>query len=678
MTLFHKLLNLLLAPQLKDYVATAKVQKWAINLVSKNSIALNRVILKSLTLALDEAASEQGKIKASSFNRSALWALANKRYGSKKDYLFEQLATEMLKQVGLCAKNLALARGYDTPIYTRAVELAGSGLDKLMNLTPEQLKAIYQLYALSDRKDALNPLIERGGFSAKITNNLGSLQSLQNLAYGHRNIRSDAGSGLKKAPLARAVEFKSVELTDEEIEQGITDFSVTYTSFDDEYLGEAPHDNEQLCFTTVNFQKINANYPNRTLTIPQLMVKGAQLAKQRARANSIPRQDLRWLETAQLEKIDRYITGNNCAEYKALVLAPLITGRSLKSLTKSIFDAKGDGVIRLSVNSPRCKKQEYAQPVCPYVDVPIPQRWKVAFEEIKSHPGSTLSKIFRSTNTQKKLLKTIDSELTEVKLRHFMPLSLKLNTRYDSLAYLLADSITSTDLTRQHYLCLLASDAQDGIAEMWSRVERDLDNPQGVTSYMPQKGFIGSSNNPDPKSVDDWLSDNPVDNFHDIRQRLVSEGMFMAHRGVIDPTADVIIDSSSMNAAILNDKDRGGKKQMTRLALLSRQQLQLLQNNNRVLTTLKYSGSSPCLGHDARCWDLERNKPLVPSRLQRASPQLPGPANSGRKILASQSENLPVEYLAIHMGWLSHGTVPFSIYSTMSPLHLSWASGVMK
>ena len=60
MTLFHKLLNLLLAPQLKDYVATAKVQKWAINLVSKNSIALNRVILKSLTLALDEAASEQG------------------------------------------------------------------------------------------------------------------------------------------------------------------------------------------------------------------------------------------------------------------------------------------------------------------------------------------------------------------------------------------------------------------------------------------------------------------------------------------------------------------------------------------------------------------------------------------------------------------------------------------
>jgi len=152
----------------------------------------------------------------------------------------------------------------------------------------------------------------------------------------------------------------------------------------------------------------------------------------------------------------------------------------------------------------------------------------------------------------------------------------------------------------------------------------------------------------------------------------------MAHRGVIDPTADVIIDSSSMNAAILNDKDRGGKKQMTRLALLSRQQLQLLQNNNRALTTLKYSGSSPCFGHDARCWDLERNKPLVPSRLQLANPQLPGPANSGRKILASQSVNLPAEYLATHMGWLSHGTVPFSIYSTMSPLHLAWASGVMK
>lgn len=678
MTLFHTILNLLIAPQLMDYAATAKVQIWARNLASQNNNALNRVILKALNLALQSAASKQGNIKTKSFTKSALWALANKRYGSQKDIIFEQLATEMLKQVGLCAKSLALARGHDFPTYKRAVRVAGSALDKLMNLTPDQLKAVYQLYTLSDTKDALKPLIKSGGLNAKTTKSLQSLLSLQNLAYGHRKLRSDAGSGLKNSPLARAVEFKSVELTDEEIEQGITDFSVTYTSFDDEYLGEAPHDNEQLCFITVNCKKIQANYPNLTLTTPQLMIKAAQLAKQRARANSFPRQDLRWLETAQLEKIDRYITGNNCAEYKALILVPLIAGSSLKSLDMSIFDAKGDGLIRLSVNSPKCKKQEYALPVCPYVDVPIPQRWKVAFEEIKSLPGSTLSKIFSSTNAQKKLLKTIDSELTEVKLRHFMPLSLKLNTRYDSFAYLLADSITSTDLTRQHYLCLMASDAQDGIAEMWSRVELELDNPQGVTSYMPQNGFIGSSNNPDPNSVDDWLSNNPEDNFHDIRLRLVREGMFMAHRGVIDPTADVIIDSSSMNAAILNDKDRGGKKQMTRLALLSRQQLQLLQNNNRALTTLKYSGSSPCFGHDARCWDLERNKPLVPSRLQLANPQLPGPANSGRKILASQSVSLPAEYLATHMGWLSHGTVPFSIYSTMSPLHLAWASGVMK
>lgn len=678
MTTFHDILALLLAPYYLDYSATARVRNWADSLVIQDNIALYRVVLKALIVALHSTADKQGKATKASFEQSALWTLAGKRYGSQKDPIFEQLATELLRQISLCAETLALASGSEIPRYSDAVKKAGRALDKLMNLSVAQIEEIYRLYKLSDTNNALNQLIKSSHFTVDEVENLKYLRSLQNLAYGHRGLRKNAGTGTKHLPRVPTIHFESMELEEEEVEQGITDFSVTYERLDDDDSGEEPHENDQVCFLTVNFEKISDRYPDKTLTLPQLYAIGEQMARQKARANNFHQQDLRWLEPSVLAKIDYYLAGNSSLFNKALVLLPLFTGRRLSSLSNMVFGAEAYGVIRLATNSAKTKIQAYALPVCDYVDVPIPARWVDIFEEIRKQPASSLQQIWRSQKRQRSLLKSIDSELSESKLRHLLPLTLRLIPRYDALSSLLTDSITSTDLTRRHYFCLPAIDAQNAVTEAWGLVEHDLEDPKGVTTCLPQDGFIGSQNNPDPESIASWLSEQPVDDLHEIRQRLVSEGQFMAHRGVIDPQPELIIDSETIKGAVLNDKDRGGRKQMSRLVLLTNQQLLKLQTNDKRLVSLKHAASASSLGNGARAWDKDENKPLTPSRLRASTPELPGPANAARKIFASESHDLPAEYLAIHMGWLTHGAVPFSRYSTLSPLQLAWARGVSK
>lgn len=669
MTTHAEMLRRLIAPEALDAARTGQVLFWARTLAISKSDALSGMLENSLAEAMEFGVVTHGKKQRISNNKSALWALTDIKVDQARQLAFDALASEMLWQVGRCAQYL-VSDGLAALLgYVSAVRKAGGALVRLLSLNPQDLTTLQALYS-SNVKNALNDWIELWS-DKSIISDLKSLRSLQNLAHGHRSLRKGAGKRAKKSQLERPrTRLVEIMATTEEIEQGIQSIHQDFIALDED--DEEAHDGGQLIIVTCDLEKVAKNYPSRTRTQKQLFAQAVQIANQRARANNFSKLDLRLIKPGVLEAIDRYLLGPDTIKSKALILLPLLAGRALKSLTIGVFDAVRTGSIRVPVNIANVQEKTFALPVMSYVDVPIPIRWLDTFQRISELFKGVEDLGIGYEKAQRRVLKSIDEELTEVQLRHYLPIMLKHTTGHEAFSSLLCDSITSTDLTRHHYFCIHALHVQVAVYETWRYVVQQLDCNQGVTLFDKQDGYIGAPNTADPLAVEDWLAEQG-DTFLSARQALVAEGKVLCHRGVIDPQAELVLHAGGNNLAVLNDKDRGGRGQMRRLVVLGTAGNDLVKENNKQFCRIKHSTDAPWLYPDARLLNPNDLKPISPSQLCKASPELPATANIGRKLFASTSLGMPGEFVAIQMGWLSHGTVPFSPYSSLSPVMLAWA-----
>lgn len=419
--------------------------------------------------------------------------------------------------------------------------------------------------------------------------------------------------------------------------------------------------------------------------IKKLYAKAAQKAKHIARSNHYDMLNPRRIHPEELRKIDSLLQDYDVQiSEKMTILITIITGRSIESIRKypaELISTK-DSIftLKISLNKPKIGEHPDCIKTEDSIYSPIPTRWLPVIEQF--HDGGGDIRILSQNRTTKGINRLLrkyvkSSELTASKLHKILPIALLDAVQDDGIASLIADPLTSISTTKNHYICLAKEDAVKYLMMAWSAVVKNLDGDHSISQPPYQEGFVGSSNNPNIEYLRHWIQTKPSAvgtwerEFFNFRRQIIKEGLTLAHRGVTDPNPIFVSDPSSdlkSGFAVINDKDRGGKGQMSRLAVVPSKLAQAMRFHDERTAGLIHGSRSLQFPTDARTPSFNAASVIRPKELVETEPRAPFPANGPRKLFrSSMIGKIPGELADAIMGWQTHGLVPFSEFSSLSP-----------
>lgn len=411
----------------------------------------------------------------------------------------------------------------------------------------------------------------------------------------------------------------------------------------------------------------------------------AEKAKYFARANHYDQLDSRRIHPEELRLIDNLLLSDKAnINDRMTILITILSGRSIENIRKypaSIMcDNNGAIELQITINKPKIKEHPGCIQTEDTILSPIPSRWLPVIEQFNS--GKMDIKTLatnRSTSGINRILKAHikDHKISATKLHRVLPLALLDCTQDEGISSLFADHLTAISSTKNHYICMGKNDAVSYLIEAWTKVISALDDDKSIHIPCPQDGHIGSANVPNTDSLRKWINLRPAavgtweKEFFDYRKQLIREGLTLAHRGITDPNPIFVSDPNpdlKSGLAVINDKDRGGKGQMSRLAVMPSSVTQAMRRHDERTANYTQGSQSLLFSANARTPFLNLGTVIRPKELEETEPATPFPANGPRKFFRSHIIcKIPGELADAIMGWQTHGLVPFSEFSSLSP-----------
>lgn len=411
----------------------------------------------------------------------------------------------------------------------------------------------------------------------------------------------------------------------------------------------------------------------------------AEKAKYFARANHYDQLDSRRIHPEELRLIDNLLLSDKAnINDRMTILITILSGRSIENIRKypaSIMcDNNGAIELQITINKPKIKEHPGCIQTEDTILSPIPSRWLPVIEQFNS--GKMDIKTLatnRSTSGINRILKAHikDHKISATKLHRVLPLALLDCTQDEGISSLFADHLTAISSTKNHYICMGKNDAVSYLIEAWTKVISALDDDKSIHIPCPQDGHIGSANVPNTDSLRKWINLRPAavgtweKEFFDYRKQLIREGLTLAHRGITDPNPIFVSDPNpdlKSGLAVINDKDRGGKGQMSRLAVMPSSVTQAMRRHDERTANYTQGSQSLLFSANARTPFLNLGTVIRPKELEETEPATPFPANGPRKLFRSHIIcKIPGELADAIMGWQTHGLVQYSEFSSLSP-----------
>jgi len=429
------------------------------------------------------------------------------------------------------------------------------------------------------------------------------------------------------------------------------------------------------------------------LNIRMLYAKAAQKAKHIARSNHYEMLNPRRIHPEELRSTDRLVQDvETSINDRMTILITILTGRSIENIRKypAEFVRLENGLLALkvSLNKPKIGEHPDCIKTEDSIYSPFPARWLPVIEQFHTGGGNINNlSLNRTTNGINRILKKHfkSKEITASKLHKILPIALLDSFQDDGIASLIADPLTSISTTKNHYICISKEDAVGYFKMAWSTVVNKLDGDHSISVPHYQDGYVGSANNPKIEHLRQWMMAKPSsvgtweNEFFEYRKQIIKEGLSLAHRGITDPNPIFSFDPNpdlKSGLVVINDKDRGGKGQMTRLAVAPSKLVQAMRCHNERTADFIHGSRSLLFPTEARTPSSNATSVIRPKELVETEPRTPFPANGPRKLFrSSMIGKIPGELADAIMGWQTHGLVPFSEFSSLSPYILQAYTG---
>lgn len=516
------------------------------------------------------------------------------------------------------------------------------------------------------------------------------LRSLFHLAHGYRplyrrrsgDIHREKVSNIKIFSGGISSTFHAVEIPD-------LGSAVIHTPiiFSEDILGE---DTDTVSLVSIDFKFLPSqgliDSDNKSdVNIKKMHKQAAEKAKYFARANHYDQLDSRRIHFEELRLIDNILLSDKAPiNDRMTILITILSGRSIENIRKypaSIMcDNNGAIELQITINKPKIKEHPGCIQTEDTILSPIPSRWLPVIEQFYSGKIDIKTLVTnRSTSGINRILKAHikDHKISATKLHRLLPLALLDLTQDDGIASLFADPLTAISTTKNHYICISKNDAALYLIQAWSRVISTLDDTKGIHIPYSQEGHIGSANVPNFDSLRKWIKLRPAAigtlerELFDYRSQIIREGLTLAHRGITDPNPIFVTDPNpdlQSGLAVINDKDRGGKGQMFRLAVVPSSVAQTMRRHDERTANYTQGSQSLLFPANARTPFLNLGTVIRPKDLEETEPATPFPANGPRKLFRSHViGKIPGELADAIMGWQTHGLVPYSEFSSLAP-----------
>lgn len=516
------------------------------------------------------------------------------------------------------------------------------------------------------------------------------LRSLFHLAHGYRPLYRRRSGDIHREKVSNIKIYSGgISSTFHAVEIPGLGSAVIHTPIilSEDILGE---DTDTVSLVSVDFKSLPSQAGLDTeyktdLNIKKMHAIAASKAKYFARANHYDQLDSRRIHPEELRLIDNLLLSDKAnINDRMTILITILSGRSIENIRKfpaSIMCENSGAIsLQLTINKPKIKEH----PGCIQTDdtilSPIPGRWLPVIEQFHSNKMDirTLA-ANRTTNGINRILKAHikDHKISATKLHRVLSLALLDCTQDEGISSLFADHLTAISSTKNHYICIGKNAAASYLIEAWTKVISAIDDDKSIHIPCPQDGHIGSANVPNTDSLRKWINLRPAavgtweKEFFDYRKQLIREGLTLAHRGITDPNPIFVSDPNpdlKSGLAVINDKDRGGKGQMSRLAVMPSSVTQAMRRHDERTANYTQGSQSLLFSANARTPFLNHGTVIRPKELEETKPATPFPANGPRKLFRSHIiGKIPGELADAIMGWQTHGLVPYSEFSSLSP-----------
>lgn len=638
-----------------------------------------------------------------SLSTSPLWSLTPIFISSHREsIIFDNLAATYLSWVIKTVDQYLDTKTYESwildknhqnnPAKTILSSLHEASLS-IRRLTEKSLfdliKRIY-LASWNNKHDAYNELLIGFTPDQEEHKRIKRLRSLFKLANGHRPLHRRSRKTKPREKLSNIRHYSNggtstyhpVELPD--IGSGIIDFPIIRS---EDIHGE---DTDSISLVGINLKSLTVGIGLDSNSIKYSDLKklhaiAINKAKHLARSNHYDLLDRRRLHPDELRELDKLIVDESFhINERMAILITLLTGRKIENLRKypAIFQDGTENSIslRITVNKPTIEGNADCVTSDDTLLVPLPIRWVPTIREFLSSGGDIHTLVTnRTSNGINRSLRhlIIKSKITASAVHRVLPLSLLDITQDEGVASLLADPLTQISTTKNHYICLKKNIVVKYLEMAWRNIMTTLKDDDGLLKAPAQEGYIGASNMPKSKLLNAWLNSKPIavgtreKELLDFRKQIVREALVLAHRGITDPNPEFL---SSPNPdlkcafAIINDKNRGGKGQMSRIAVLPSRLAQAMTQHDHRASAYTRGSQSLLFAGDARTPVLNQGAVIRPKDLEKSEPRLPCPANGPRKLFRSYAiGRIPGDILDAVMGWQTHGLVPYSEFSSLAP-----------
>lgn len=508
----------------------------------------------------------------------------------------------------------------------------------------EQMQIIQCM--LSCEKNAIDEIINNGSTQADI-NDLKSLRSLHNLAIDKRKIR-----GINKTYEV----FEAYgDYEDEVYYQDIVNYEDNNTPEPDQ-VARVELNAEDIAKEIEREENLSPSKKARQ-TFANMIGRAAHLARQ----NNYCAAQKRFLEQFFLEEIIFNATNSKCSDAFLLLLLPLLTGRKVSEKSVSDFKNAPKGFIVLETNSPISKPTANSVPVVKKVLLRVPMILEDAVEKLKQTLKNKKLRINDIDRLIKNELSIMDNELTVSKLEKYLALrSASINQLMASIIF---GKLSSIDATKSHYLVYSLDEVQRFYYHLWDKIFNEIGFSSLKSTDQPShEVYVGSNNFCNQSKVDEWLQkQSEVTNYS------YKESELCLYRSKINPRYDCQKLERHKNVCqilLINDKDRGNNGQFSRMVFITKADLD-------ELIFYQVSYKQECLKKESNI-----NAHIPGEKLGYFSPKyltkelsFPGHMNQGRKHQINKlSRQLPSQIVGYMAGWMTHGLVPFSSFSTMSPM----------